>query len=299
MNANALWRLWKERRGLAEVGKKDCELRAIEYASQNSSQMLVGQELLDGFYVTWTINSVTGVNECRIPIRFNFLSTDFTLAKGVRGISVQLCAKTDQIDNTRESYNPEICFCKIRVFRHHGAERKLASDIAKFQKRVQKLTAQINETATLYGATRKRKRGGVEAKTRDKLLELNNYEHHSSMNLGSGLLMDSYSDILQKELTIFRNIQISSCPENVLSLCGGLEDDPEMHIACLESEHSHVLSQQHGLPRHSVSLLDDTVGAVSLDLESQMSTQDDLPASQIHDCSRRTPIPGMSFFFAR
>lgn len=130
---------------------------------------------------------------------------------------MQLCDKTDQIDNARESYKPEICFCEIRMFRHHGAERKLASDAAKFQKRVQKLTAQINKTATPHKATRKRKRGGAEAKNTGKHLA----EHHSSMNLGSGPLMDTYSDILQRETTFFRNIQISSCPDNVLSLCGG------------------------------------------------------------------------------
>ncbi|KAJ5369354.1 CP2 transcription factor [Penicillium cataractarum] len=113
VNANALWRLWKDCRGLAEMGKKNRELRAIEYASPNSSRRLVGQEFVDGFSVTWTINPVTGLNECSIPIRFNFLSTDFTIAKGTN------------------------------LFRLYGAERKLASDTVNFQKRGQKLTAQI------------------------------------------------------------------------------------------------------------------------------------------------------------
>lgn len=58
------------------------------------------EEFLNGFSVTWTIDSLTSSNGCHIPVRFNFLSTDFTLAKGVKGLSARLCVKTDQVNTT-------------------------------------------------------------------------------------------------------------------------------------------------------------------------------------------------------
>jgi hypothetical protein len=287
LNANSVWRLWKDSRGLAETGKKHCELRAIEYAGHNGSQMLVGREFLDGFSVTWMINPVTGLNECTIPIRFNFLSTDFTFGKGVKGTPVRLCAKTDQMNNFKESYKPEICFCKIRVFRPHGAERKLASDSANVQKRIRKLTAQISEAASPDGPPRKRMRGCGVAKEKGKPQALNNYEHDWSTNLARGLLADPYSDILQNELTTLRKLQVSSLSENILSLRGGLEDDPEMHGACLKSAMTSVL------------FLDHFLGAASLGFGSQKVAQHCLSgASQIPESSRWTPMPGMTDFFA-
>src|SRR5690606_4506908 len=81
----------------------------------------------DGFSVIWTPGA-NGAAEVNIAVRFNFLSTDFSHSKGVKGIPVRLCAKTSPypLDTTKPAADAsaEICFCKAKLFRDHGAERK-------------------------------------------------------------------------------------------------------------------------------------------------------------------------------
>lgn len=297
MNAGAYWRLWKDSRGLAELDKKDCELRAIEYAGQNGPQMQVEQEFLDGFSIAWTINPVTSVDECSIPVRFNFLSTDFTLAKGVKGISVRLCAKTDQLNNIETPYQPEICFCNIRVFRDHGAERKLSNDITNVQKQIKKLTEQVAKS-TLHEPTRKRKRGSaIAVKNINKLKGSDQplpRERGWSMDLGGESTADPYSDKLQKKLTNLQNMLFSSCSESVLSLRGRKEDDPQLHVTVsrLQSEHSPGPAQR--IPsRNSTASLDDSMGAVRLGFDNLETAQDGMPVASLKNIGpRRSPMPG-------
>ena len=81
-------------------------------------------------------------------MRFNFLSTDFSHSKGVKGIPVRLCAKTEILSSGSPQSPPEqseICFCKVKLFRDHGAERKLASDILHIKKTIEKLKQQANQ----------------------------------------------------------------------------------------------------------------------------------------------------------
>lgn len=296
MNAEAYWRLWKDGRGMAELDKKDCELRAVEYAGQNGHRLQVEQEFLDGFSVAWMINPATGLHECSIPIRFNFLSTDFTLAKGVRGISVHLCAKTDQLNNFETPYEPEICFCNIRVFRDHGAERKLANDIANVEKRIKKLTEQETKPA-VHEPLRKRKRESAGAKNIDEL-KVDHHDHGWSIGLGNDSAADPCSDKLQKKLTNLRNMLVSSCPESVLSLRGGKEDDPEMHITILQFEHSPGPARPMMSSRNSTTSLDYSLGPARLSFDSLDSTQDSLSvANQVPNVSRRPSMPGKAFFF--
>lgn len=93
MNAEAYWQLREARRALHSLNETDHERRAVEYADKQSPWVKLTEEFLNGFSVTWTTDSLTSFNECQIPVRFNFLSTDFTLAKGVKGLSARLCVK--------------------------------------------------------------------------------------------------------------------------------------------------------------------------------------------------------------
>ena len=75
-------------------------------------------------------------------MRFNFLSTDFSLSKGVKGIPVRLCAKIELLSPGEEVgaiYEAEVCYCKVKVFRDHGAERKLSNDVAYVTKAIERL----------------------------------------------------------------------------------------------------------------------------------------------------------------
>lgn len=121
----ACWQLWRDSRGSNEAHQRGRELLAVEYVDQfqcdgdndKKCRVQIGRTSFDGFWVTWTVNPSTGPSDCTIPVRFNFLSTDFTLAKGVKGTPLRLCAKTELlspgevVDAARMS---EVCYCKVK-----------------------------------------------------------------------------------------------------------------------------------------------------------------------------------------
>ena len=63
----------------------------------------------DGISFRW--NGKAGVS---INIRFNFLSTDFSRIKGVKGIPLRLHVATHAV---AESTPLERCYCQIKLFR--------------------------------------------------------------------------------------------------------------------------------------------------------------------------------------
>jgi hypothetical protein len=157
------WKHWKEGRGMNEAHHRGGRLQAVEFVGpdQNGS---IGQssappvELqstsFDGFCVTWSpVQSGTsslaqnGMIECSVNVRFNFLSTDFSHSKGVKGIPFRLCVKTQLLSShsvvSLIDTVAEICFCNIKIFRDHGAERKHSHDVAHIRKTISKLTQQI------------------------------------------------------------------------------------------------------------------------------------------------------------
>jgi hypothetical protein len=196
----------------------------------NNPFMHVEQVSHDGFSVTWTGKPTDRTPQCSIPIRFNFLSTDFTLSKGVKGIQVRLCAKTKQVGELGIQ-EPEICFCNVKVFRDHGAERKLSNDAASIRKRIEKLQLQINDP-TLPECSNKRKRSSISAKSNPDLSHSkNNLQRQGdiSIDFDDSPRQANFQQQLQKRLDTLEICLYSSCPESVLNLRGGPQDDPELH----------------------------------------------------------------------
>lgn len=149
------WSLWKEGRGTNEAHQRGGKLQAVEYVEagqpaegdDKKTRVELESSSFDGFSVVWT-PGVNGVVECHVAVRFNFLSTDFSHSKGVKGIPVRLCAKTqplpaDGSPPADPSDGAEICYCKVKLFRDHGAERKLSNDVAHVRKTIDKLKQQI------------------------------------------------------------------------------------------------------------------------------------------------------------
>ena len=95
----------------------------------------------DGFSVVWTPD-INGQAECEVAIRFNFLSTNFRHSKGVEGMPVRLCAKTMPVLISPQAMqievSPEICCCKVKLFKDHGAARKHSTEIARVRKTIEK-----------------------------------------------------------------------------------------------------------------------------------------------------------------
>src|ERR1700733_8133026 len=117
---------------------------ANEKKSNTETKFQVGDSTtsFDRFTVTWQSTSPTpAIYFC---VRFLFLSTDFSHSKGVKGVPVRLVAKTEYLGSSesntfQNTVASELAYCKIKLFRDKGAERKLANDRQHLERAIEKL----------------------------------------------------------------------------------------------------------------------------------------------------------------
>lgn len=257
------WSLWKEGRGTNEAHQRGGKLQAVEYveAGQPSegddkrTRIELESSSFDGFSVIWTPGS-NGAVDCNIAVRFNFLSTDFSHSKGVKGIPVRLCAKTHPlpidpaVQSPTDNNGAEICFCKVKLFRDHGAERKLSNDVAHVRKTIDKLKQQIAQAESGMKDFSKRKRGsasgGAGVKTQPANQRPGKIQKHKrtwSMSSassaggggGAGARLPVEED-LHFKLQTLQDMFTSTRPVSVLYLRGDELDDPDLHPVALPGE---------------------------------------------------------------
>jgi hypothetical protein len=281
----AYWEIWKSARGLHKSNEK---LKAVEYVGENNTSMLVEQVSLDGFSVTWTGNPADRMPQCSIPVRFNFLSTDFTLSKGVKGMQVRLCAKTKQLGEV-DTQEPEVYFCNVKLFRDHGAERKLSNDATSIRKRIEKLHLLMNDPAPPE-CSNKRKRGSVSAKSNPDLsYSKNNLQRQGdlSIDLDNAPQQAKFHQQLQKRLDALERCFYSSRPESALNLCAGPQDDPELHPTVpLNADDP----QKPAIMSRRDSSIDDASSATS-DLAGFNERETPSSTSSLHDVGKHTVSP--------
>ncbi|KAK4862113.1 hypothetical protein LT330_003251 [Penicillium expansum] len=244
------WQLWREGRGTTEAHQRGGKLLAVEYVdplqggsdAHRNRQVQVESMSVDGFCVTWTANPTTGASDCNIPVRFNFLSTDFSHSKGVKGIPVRLCAKTELLSPGEESgvsRDMELSYCKVKLFRDHGAERKLSNDIAHVKKSIDKLKQQVSQ-AEMGGGFAKRKRGNnasATAKGSDNPMKPS--AHKRTWSIGSDDIPPekvSLEDDLQAKLSMMQEMFSSTRSVSVFGLRGEKFDDPDLYPIQLPGE---------------------------------------------------------------
>lgn len=233
------WQLWKEGRGSNEAHQRGGKLLAVEYVDPNQggddatrkSQVELESASFDGFAVTWYPNPSPGVPDCSISVRFNFLSTDFSHSKGVKGIPVRLCAKTELLAPEGASINePEVCFSKVKLFRDHGAERKLSNDVAHVKKTIEKLKQQISQAEAGLGGSGKRKRSGSTVKPgASKPGKVLKHKRTWSVDSDVELGRSAAEEDLHMKLINMQDMFSSTRPVSVLYLQGEPEDDPDLH----------------------------------------------------------------------
>ena len=239
---SSCWQLWKEGRGTNEAHQRGGKLLAVEHVDPNQGgddetrrpQIEVEMASFDGFCVTWTANPATGASDCSISVRFNFLSTDFSHSKGVKGIPVRLCAKTEMIVPSQSDSplvgDPEVCYCKVKLFRDHGAERKLSNDVAHVKKTIDKLKQQIAQAESGLGNFGKRKRSGSIAKGSGGNRPGKVVKHKRTWSMDSdgdntGKL--TAEEDLHMKLATMQDMFSSTRPVSVLYLKGEDQDDPD------------------------------------------------------------------------
>ncbi|PWY92431.1 hypothetical protein BO70DRAFT_367575 [Aspergillus heteromorphus CBS 117.55] len=261
------WQLWKEGRGSNEAHQRGGKLQAVEYVDPvqggiedtKNRQIKLESSSFDGFCVTWTVNPATGTSDCAIPVRFNFLSTDFSHSKGVKGIPVRLCAKTELVAPDEISPSSvgehEVCYCRVKLFRDHGAERKLSNDIAHVKKTIEKLRQQISQAEIGAGNYGKRKRSGgsIALKSADpRPAKISKHKRTWSMGSQDGPGKMSLEDDLHAKLALMQDMFTSTRSVSVLGLRGEEEDDPDLFPVVLPESREFVKRENSRGPRFSV-----------------------------------------------
>ncbi|KAH8692671.1 putative CP2 transcription factor [Talaromyces proteolyticus] len=255
------WQLWKEGRGSSEAYQRGGKLLAVEYVDpmqggdedQRYRQVELQNASFDGFCVTWTANPTAGSADCAISVRFNFLSTDFSHSKGVKGIPVRLCAKTEILtpnDAAPSLPAAEVCYCKVKLFRDHGAERKLSNDIAHVKKNMDKLKQQIAQMEMGGGNFNKRKRSSVSIATKvsdHRPVKIPKHKRTWSMDSQENGGKLSPEDDLHLRYSMLQDMFSSTRPISVLNLRGDEQDDPDLFPVALPSQKFDHLSRQSTL----------------------------------------------------
>jgi hypothetical protein len=244
------WQLWKEGRGTNEAHQRGGKLQAVEYAKASQpaerddkrTRIELDTAFFNGFSVTW-IPGVNGMAECNIAVRFNFLSTDFSHSKGVKGTPVRLCAKTQTVTTGSPHSSPdtaEVVFCKVTLFRDHGAERKLSNDVAHVKKTIDKLKQQIAQAETGMKDFNKRKRSGsISTKAQPSQRSGKVQTHKRTWSMSSASSAGGHPPIegdLYFKLQTMQDMFTSTRPVSVLYLRGSEEDDPDLHPVALPGE---------------------------------------------------------------
>lgn len=243
------WQLWKEGRGTNEAHQRGGRLQAVEYVesgqmsgAEDPSKPRVQLESasFDGFCVTWSPSP--GRADCPISVRFNFLSTDFSHSKGVKGIPVRLCAKTELLQDGSTGTpvsDPEVAFCKVKLFRDHGAERKLSNDVAHIRKTIEKIDQQIEQMRNGLRDPGNRKKKGAIAKPPPMEGPGKAPKHSRTWSMNSitslGGRGSAEDDLLTKKATL-HDMFNSTHNTSILHLRGPPEDDPDLFPVKLSGE---------------------------------------------------------------
>ncbi|KAI5793849.1 CP2 transcription factor-domain-containing protein [Peziza echinospora] len=243
------WQLWKEGRGTNEAHQRGGKLQAVEFVETSSSaederkrgKVELEFASFDGFSVIWS-PAPGGSADTSISVRFNFLSTDFSHSKGVKGIPVRLCAKTEVYNSgsprSTSIEKAEICFCKVKLFRDHGAERKLANDVLHVKKTIEKLRQQLQQTEgtgmKLFG----KKKRDEELMKGSKPGKAAKHKRTWSMSSASSVngCGKSAEEETNEKLSAMQDMFSSTRPVSVLYLRGGDLDDPDLNPVQLAGE---------------------------------------------------------------
>ncbi|KAJ6003877.1 hypothetical protein N7540_013159 [Penicillium herquei] len=225
-NPNSCWSLWKAS-STYDASHKSRNLNAVELVDlgQHEGQahnFHVERASLDGFAIKWFTNA-SGVSACTLGIRFNFLSTDFSYSKGVKGSPLRLFAKTETITPGI----PELSYCKVKVFRDHGAERKMFTDVSQLKRAIER--RKVDYLKALSGGENlgKRKRGS------QSIVDTNNMDTRDER-------MAHLQNNLDAELAEMHRAFSSNRSVSKFCLPGDVKDDPDLFPIQLLDEGTQV-----------------------------------------------------------
>ncbi|KAM5493162.1 hypothetical protein McanMca71_005427 [Microsporum canis] len=234
------WKLWQEGRSANGTYQGDSTPLAVEHVDHNQGdegkpryrQVQLERNNLDGFSVIWTPRRTSGPLECAIYVRFNFVSTSFSYSKGVKGVPLRLCTKTEAILSPPEipgtNYS-EISYCKVKLFRDHGAERKLSNDLIHVKKLIHDVKEEISETSSGSMNCGKKRRYSSSVLGNGDGHMVKTRKSKGPWSYGQDVSMKgSLEEDLRIELNRLKEMITSRREASVLNLKGDLQDDPDL-----------------------------------------------------------------------
>ncbi|KAI8369203.1 CP2 transcription factor-domain-containing protein [Choanephora cucurbitarum] len=139
MSATDYWKFWLTQQ------KDSDEAKAVELDLARSS----GAQAIDGRMFDRVSFKWNGKQGATIHIRFNCLSTDFSRIKGVKGIPLRLQIQSEQLPSEQDirfsQFFNEKTYCRIKLFRDKGAERKNKDDAKHIERQLEKLRGKNGE----------------------------------------------------------------------------------------------------------------------------------------------------------
>lgn len=191
------------------------------------------------------------------------------------------------------SCEAEVSYCKVKLFRDHGAERKLSNDVAHVKKTIEKLKQQLAQ-AEMGGGYGKRKRGSMATSVKNSDKSARGSKHKRDWSMGSEdgasekLTME---DDLQAKLGIMQDMFSSTLNVSVLALRGDPEDDPDLFPVRLPAESDGVKVESLDLQNNSAShsMLSPTSRNASL---SPHMGNKNLNSSGVHKIAKENPKAG-------
>ncbi|KAI9473548.1 MAG: CP2 transcription factor-domain-containing protein [Benjaminiella poitrasii] len=158
-NAADYWKFWLTQ----QKDTEDAKAIELDLTRSNGAQAIETSRHFDCVSFKW--NGKLGSS---VQIRFNCLSTDFSRIKGVKGIPLRLQIESEQqspqsTTNTTTitttnlphiirppSQHIEKTYCRIKLFRDKGAERKNKDDAKHIERQLEKLRGKSGEPHPLW-----------------------------------------------------------------------------------------------------------------------------------------------------
>ncbi|KAJ5096693.1 hypothetical protein N7456_007414 [Penicillium angulare] len=225
-NPTSCWSLWKAS-SANDIPRKGRSMNAVELVDLSQSEggttnFHLDKASLDGFSIKWFTHS-SGISACTLGIRFNFLSTDFSYSKGVKGSPLRLLAKTETITPDI----PELSYCKVKVFRDHGAERKMFTDVSRLKRAIERRKEDYLKALEGGGENLgKRKRGS-------RIVDTNNQDYDAERAVNLQRELDA-------ELADMNRAFSSNLPISEFCLPGDVKDDPDFFPIQLSQEETKI-----------------------------------------------------------
>ncbi|GKU10294.1 unnamed protein product [Fusarium langsethiae] len=177
-------------------------------------------------------------------------------------------------------FKSETCFCKIKLFSDHGAERKFSNDITQVTRSICKLERRIAEKESVLGHLGAQRQSVNASRSGHSQLrnwaQENNPKRHWPLvkythrgHTASASLVKDY----RRQLQSLRDMFISTCPVSTLYLSVEERDDPDSFSVLLADVLYPVARSKdcNGLNLQARSIQSHTAGSISTYLTTPIS----------------------------